>query len=127
VRLITSWKGANCASALVHLGGETIERRPKLSTLNKWYRALEGAGVESIDAVHGPGGAPAEGQARWQEEVTLALGRLTVNMNPWLIVILVLIVLSLILAVMDRSFLSPMYLLVLALVVMVGTSVKFPW
>jgi hypothetical protein len=48
-------------------------------------------------------------------------------MNPWLIVILVLIALSLILAVMDRSFLSPMYLLVLALVVMVGTSVKFPW
>jgi hypothetical protein len=48
-------------------------------------------------------------------------------MNPWLIVILVLIVLSLILAVMDRSFMSPMYLLVLALVVMVGTSVKFPW
>ena len=32
-----------------------------------------------------------------------------------------------ILAIMDRSFLSPMYLLVLALVVMVGTSVKFPW
>ena len=28
---------------------------------------------------------------------------------------------------LDRSFLSPMYLLVLALVVMVGTSVKFPW
>ena len=48
-------------------------------------------------------------------------------MNPWLIVILVLIVLSLVLAVMDRSFMSPMYLLVLALVVMVGTSVKFPW
>ena len=48
-------------------------------------------------------------------------------MNPWLIVILVLIALSLVLAVMDRSFLSPMYLLVLALVVMVGTSVKFPW
>ena len=48
-------------------------------------------------------------------------------MNPWLIVILVLIALSSILAVMDRSFLSPMYLLVLALVVMVGTSVKFPW
>jgi hypothetical protein len=48
-------------------------------------------------------------------------------MNPWLIVILVLVALSLILAVMDRSFLSPMYLLVLALVVMVGTSVKFPW
>lgn len=49
------------------------------------------------------------------------------NTNPWLIVILVLVALSLILAVMDRSFLSPMYLLVLALVVMVGTSVKFPW
>ncbi len=49
------------------------------------------------------------------------------KMNPWLIVILVLIALSLILAVMDRSLLSPMYLLVLALVVMVGTSVKFPW
>ena len=48
-------------------------------------------------------------------------------MNPWLIVILVLIALSLVLAVMDRSFMSPMYLLVLALVVMVGTSVKFPW
>jgi hypothetical protein len=28
----------------------------KLSTLNKWYRALEGAGVEFIDdAEHGPG------------------------------------------------------------------------
>ena len=49
------------------------------------------------------------------------------KMNPWLIVILGLIALSLILAVMDRSLLSPMYLLVLALVVMVGTSVKFPW
>jgi predicted membrane protein len=49
------------------------------------------------------------------------------KMNPWLIVILVLIGLSVILAIMDRSLLSPMYLLVLALVVMVGTSVKFPW
>lgn len=49
------------------------------------------------------------------------------TLNPWLIVILVLIGLSVILAIMDRSFLSPMYLLVLALVVMVGTSVKFPW
>jgi hypothetical protein len=49
------------------------------------------------------------------------------NMNPWLIVIIVLIVLSVVLAIMGRSFLSPMYLLVLALVVMVGTSVKFPW
>ena len=47
--------------------------------------------------------------------------------NPWLIVTLVLVVLSLILAVMDRSFLSPMYLLVLAIVVMLGTNVKFPW
>jgi hypothetical protein len=30
---------------------------PKLSTLNKWYRALEGAGLEFIDddAEHGPG------------------------------------------------------------------------
>jgi hypothetical protein len=49
------------------------------------------------------------------------------KLNPWVIVVLVLVALSLILAVMDRSLLSPMYLLVLALVVMVGTSVKFPW
>jgi hypothetical protein len=30
---------------------------PKLSTLNKWYRALEGAGVEFQDesVEHGPG------------------------------------------------------------------------
>jgi hypothetical protein len=49
------------------------------------------------------------------------------NANVWLIVIVVLVVLSVVLAIMDRSFLSPMYLLVLALVVMVGTSVKFPW
>jgi hypothetical protein len=49
------------------------------------------------------------------------------NANIWLIVTVVLVVLSLILAVMDRSFLSPMYLLVLAIVVMLGTSVKFPW
>ena len=47
--------------------------------------------------------------------------------NVWLIVTIVLIALSIILGIMDRSFLSPMYLLVLALVVMVGTSVKFPW
>jgi hypothetical protein len=47
--------------------------------------------------------------------------------NIWLIVVIVLVVFSVILAIMDRSFLSPMYLLVLALVVMVGTSVKFPW
>jgi hypothetical protein len=49
------------------------------------------------------------------------------NANIWLIVILVLVVMSVILAIMDRSFLSPMYLLVLAIVVMLGTSVKFPW
>lgn len=49
------------------------------------------------------------------------------NANVWLIVTIVLIALSIILAIMDRSLLSPMYLLVLALVVMVGTNVKFPW
>jgi hypothetical protein len=47
--------------------------------------------------------------------------------SPWLVVVLVLVALSLILAVMDRAFLQPMYLLVLALVVMLGTNVKFPW
>ena len=47
--------------------------------------------------------------------------------NVWLIITLVLIGLSIVLAIMDRSLLSPIYLLVLALVVMVGTSVKFPW
>jgi hypothetical protein len=47
--------------------------------------------------------------------------------SPWLVVVLVLIALSLILALMDREFLQPMYLLVLALVVMIGTNVKFPW
>ena len=47
--------------------------------------------------------------------------------NPWLVVVLVLVVLSLIVAIMDRSFLQPMYLLVLALVVMVGANAKFPW
>ncbi len=49
------------------------------------------------------------------------------NANVWVIVVAVLVALSLILAIMDRTFLSPMYLLVLALVVMVGTNVKFPW
>ena len=49
------------------------------------------------------------------------------NANIWLIVILVLVVMSVILAIIDRSFLSPMYLLVLAIVVMLGTSVKSPW
>ena len=47
--------------------------------------------------------------------------------NPWFIVVLVLVALSLILAIMDRTFLQPMYLLVLALVVMLGTNAKFPW
>jgi hypothetical protein len=49
------------------------------------------------------------------------------NAKVWLIVTIVLIALSIILAIMDRSLLSPMYLLVLALVVMIGTNVKFPW
>ncbi len=49
------------------------------------------------------------------------------NANVWLIVTLVLVGLSIVLAIMDRSLLSPMYLLVLALVVMLGTNVKFPW
>ena len=44
------------------------------------------------------------------------------NANVWLIVVVVLVALFVILAIMDRSFLSPMYLSVLALVVMVGTS-----
>ena len=49
------------------------------------------------------------------------------NANIWLVVTVVLVVLSLILAVMDRTLLTPMYLLVLAIVVMLGTSVKWPW
>jgi len=48
-------------------------------------------------------------------------------LRPWQIVALVLIVLSLILAITDRQILQPMYLLVLALVVMYGTNAKFPW
>jgi hypothetical protein len=47
--------------------------------------------------------------------------------NPWFVVVLVLIALSLILAIMERTLLQPMYLLVLAIVVMLGTNVKFPW
>jgi hypothetical protein len=47
--------------------------------------------------------------------------------DPWLFVAAALVALSLILAVMDRLFLQPTYLLVLALVVMVGKNVKFPW
>jgi len=36
---------------------EALGSDPKLSTLNKWYRALEAAGVEFIDedAERGPG------------------------------------------------------------------------
>jgi hypothetical protein len=49
------------------------------------------------------------------------------NANIWLVVTVVLVVFSLILAVMDRTLLTPMYLLVLAIVVMLGTSVKWPW
>jgi Flp pilus assembly protein TadB len=101
------------------------------STLNKWYRALEGAGVEFIG--EDPAADRGQGvrmrqqqQARRQEEVNQH-GRTIMNANVYLIVVVVLVVLSVILAIMDRSFLSPMYLLVLALVVMVGTSVKFPW
>jgi hypothetical protein len=47
--------------------------------------------------------------------------------TPWQIVALVLIVLSVILAIVDRAILQPLYLLVLALVVMYGTNTKFPW
>jgi hypothetical protein len=47
--------------------------------------------------------------------------------KPWQLLSLVLIALSLILAIVDRAILQPMYLLVLALVVMYGTNTKFPW
>ena len=47
--------------------------------------------------------------------------------KPWQLISLVLIALSLILAIVDRAILQPMYLLVLALVVMYGTNTKFPW
>ena len=46
---------------------------------------------------------------------------------PWHIVVLVLIALSLILAIMDRTLLQQLYLLVLAIVVMLGTNTKLPW
>jgi hypothetical protein len=38
-------------------GGASLGGDPKLSTLNKWYRALEGAGIEFIDedGARGPG------------------------------------------------------------------------
>jgi hypothetical protein len=48
-------------------------------------------------------------------------------MTPWQIVALVLVALSVILAIADRAILQPIYLLVLALVVMYGTKTKFPW
>jgi hypothetical protein len=47
--------------------------------------------------------------------------------KPWQLISLVLIALSLILAIADRAILQPMYLLVLALVVMYGANTKFPW
>jgi hypothetical protein len=72
-------------------------------------------------SVRGNGGKPA-GKRKCSH-----IWRTIMNANIYLIVVVVLVVLSVILAIMDRSFLSPMYLLVLALVVMVGTSVKFPW
>jgi preprotein translocase subunit SecE len=68
-----------------------------------------------------PSSGKAAGKRKWVSKEAY------MNANIWLIVVVVLVVLSVILAIMDRSFLSPMYLLVLALVVMVGTSVKFPW
>jgi hypothetical protein len=48
-------------------------------------------------------------------------------MKPSQIVVLVLVALSVILAIADRAILQPVYLLVLALVVMYGTNTKFPW
>jgi hypothetical protein len=48
------------------------------------------------------------------------------NANVWQIVAIALVALSIILAIMDRTLLSPLYLLVLALVVIVGASVRFP-
>jgi hypothetical protein len=47
--------------------------------------------------------------------------------KPWQLISLALVALSLILAIADRAILQPMYLLVLALVVMYGTNTKFPW
>ena len=48
------------------------------------------------------------------------------NANVWQIIAIALVALSIVLAIMDRSLLSPVYLLVLALVVIVGASVRFP-
>ena len=46
--------------------------------------------------------------------------------GPWVIVALVLLVLSVIMSVMDRSFLMPTYLAVLAIAVMVGSGESSP-
>jgi len=45
---------------------------PKLSTLDKWFRALEGVGVEFIDVIveHGPGVRLQKGNTPRQEDVT---------------------------------------------------------
>ena len=51
----------------------------------------------------------------------------TMKPGPWVIVALVLLVLSVIISVMDRSFLTPTYLAVLAIAVMLGSGAKFPW
>ena len=49
--------GKSCTAVETLQGFESRGSDPKLSTLNKWYRALEGAGVEFIDddAERGPG------------------------------------------------------------------------
>jgi hypothetical protein len=94
---------------------EWRRRQPDLPSRSSAIRQL----VE--EALASESGKPA-GKRKWTH-----IGRTAMNANVWLIVVVVLVVLSVILSVMDRSFLSPMYLLVLALVVMVGTSVKFPW
>jgi hypothetical protein len=46
----------------------------------------------------------------------------TMKPGPWVIVAVVLLVLSVIMSVMDRSFLMPTYLAVLAIAVMVGSA-----
>jgi hypothetical protein len=84
-------------------------------------RRLRGLVAEEVSRRLSRDNKPA-GKRKWTQ-----IRRTAMNANVWLIVVVVLVVLSVILAIMDRSFLSPMYLLVLALVVMVGTSVKFPW
>jgi len=66
------------------------------------------------------------GENRGTIAVSLRYRRLAMT-KPWQLISLVLIALSLILAIADRAILQPMYLLVLALVVMYGTNTKFPW